>query len=95
MVCNECFLNADHEGHEAAWYPYHLLAMTGSHSQVFFFYSNTEGCCDCGDESVWATAGFCTRHSVRHDLTPDHTPVQDLPAAMVPVAESVIHRYIP
>ena len=73
VVCNECYRNADHEGHE-----------------VFFFYSNTEGCCDCGDENVWSPSGFCTKHGVRHGLPAEHTPVDDLPASMVPVARELV-----
>lgn len=72
MVCNECFRNADHEGHE-----------------VFFFYSNTEGCCDCGDENVWAASGFCSRHALRI-LPPGHTPVGDLPPTLVTRAEAIL-----
>lgn len=33
--------------------------------EVFFYYTHSGGCCDCGDTEAWAPEGFCTRHKVR------------------------------
>lgn len=33
--------------------------------EVFFYYTQSGGCCDCGDTEAWAPEGFCTRHKVR------------------------------
>eukprot|EP00656_Telonema_subtile_P051837 TRINITY_DN7074_c0_g1_i6.p1 TRINITY_DN7074_c0_g1~~TRINITY_DN7074_c0_g1_i6.p1 ORF type:complete len:1517 (-),score=379.42 TRINITY_DN7074_c0_g1_i6:28-4578(-) len=56
--------------------------------EVFFFYSNTEGCCDCGDPSAWDAAGFCSRHGRRTD----HNPLDDLPPRLASCAQSVVHQ---
>lgn len=34
--------------------------------EVFFYYTHSGGCCDCGDTEAWAPEGFCTRHKVRN-----------------------------
>lgn len=33
--------------------------------EVFFYYTQSGGCCDCGDTEAWAPEGFCTSHKVR------------------------------
>lgn len=33
--------------------------------EVFFYYTQSGGCCDCGDTEAWAADGFCTSHKVR------------------------------
>jgi hypothetical protein len=33
--------------------------------EVFFYYTHSGGCCDCGDTEAWASDGFCTQHRVR------------------------------
>lgn len=32
--------------------------------EVFFYYTQSGGCCDCGDTEAWAAEGFCTSHKV-------------------------------
>lgn len=68
--------------------------------EVFFFYSNTQGCCDCGDPSAWdprgaarlrgsaltGRAGFCSKHGRRED----HNPVDDLEPGLAQCARVVI-----
>ena len=47
VVCQSCFQNGDHKGHDVSFY---VSRMPDG------------GCCDCGDESAWSPAGFCNRH---------------------------------
>ena len=42
VVCQACFQEADHEGHEVSFYVSRQA---------------DGGCCDCGDESAWSPAG--------------------------------------
>ena len=32
--------------------------------EVFFYYTQSGGCCDCGDQEAWEQKGFCTEHTV-------------------------------
>ncbi|KAE9251665.1 hypothetical protein PF004_g2349 [Phytophthora fragariae] len=38
--------------------------------EVFFYYTHSGGCCDCGDTEAWASEGFCTRHKGAQDADP-------------------------
>ncbi|KAG7398318.1 E3 ubiquitin-protein ligase ubr2 [Phytophthora boehmeriae] len=38
--------------------------------EVFFYYTHSGGCCDCGDTEAWAPEGFCTRHKGAQDADP-------------------------
>uniref|UniRef100_A0AAV1VPC7 E3 ubiquitin-protein ligase n=1 Tax=Peronospora matthiolae TaxID=2874970 RepID=A0AAV1VPC7_9STRA len=38
--------------------------------EVFFYYTHSGGCCDCGDTEAWAPEGFCTRHRGAQDVDP-------------------------
>ncbi|KAL4087004.1 hypothetical protein PRIC1_014062 [Phytophthora ramorum] len=38
--------------------------------EVFFYYTHSGGCCDCGDTEAWAPEGFCTRHKGAQDANP-------------------------
>ncbi|DAZ96356.1 TPA: LOW QUALITY PROTEIN: hypothetical protein N0F65_008006, partial [Lagenidium giganteum] len=38
--------------------------------EVFFYYTQSGGCCDCGDTEAWAPEGFCTRHKGAQDADP-------------------------
>ncbi|CAH0490107.1 unnamed protein product [Peronospora farinosa] len=38
--------------------------------EVFFYYTQSGGCCDCGDTEAWASEGFCTRHKGAQDADP-------------------------
>ncbi|TMW57161.1 hypothetical protein Poli38472_003086 [Pythium oligandrum] len=53
VMCNDCFIASDHDGHE-----------------VFFYYTHSGGCCDCGDPEAWAPEGFCTHHRGAQDVDP-------------------------
>lgn len=49
--------------------------------EVFFYYTHSGGCCDCGDTEAWAPEGFCTRHKVRNAVResqprPHYTPAK-------------------
>ena len=57
VLCQECFSNSNHEGHEVFFY------------QV---QTNCGGCCDCGDPDAWDPKGFCSRHGA-HDVDPVHS----------------------
>ncbi|KAF1331626.1 E3 ubiquitin-protein ligase ubr2, partial [Globisporangium splendens] len=38
--------------------------------EVFFYYTHSGGCCDCGDTEAWAPEGFCTSHKGAQDADP-------------------------
>lgn len=38
--------------------------------EVFFYYTHSGGCCDCGDTEAWAPEGFCTRHKGAQEADP-------------------------
>ncbi|TYZ62577.1 hypothetical protein PybrP1_003089 [[Pythium] brassicae (nom. inval.)] len=38
--------------------------------EVFFYYTQSGGCCDCGDTEAWAPEGFCTSHKGAQDADP-------------------------
>eukprot|EP00658_Telonema_sp_P-2_P045400 TRINITY_DN3335_c0_g2_i1.p1 TRINITY_DN3335_c0_g2~~TRINITY_DN3335_c0_g2_i1.p1 ORF type:complete len:738 (+),score=207.06 TRINITY_DN3335_c0_g2_i1:307-2520(+) len=58
--------------------------------EVLFFYSNTEGCCDCGDPSAWDPAGFCSRHGRKEN----HNPLDDLPPTLATSCRLVVHSVV-
>ena len=41
-----------------------FISSDHEHHEVFFYYTHSGGCCDCGDTEAWAPEGFCTRHRV-------------------------------
>ena len=34
--------------------------------EVYFYHSQSGGCCDCGDPEAWLPIGYCPRHGCRH-----------------------------
>lgn len=38
--------------------------------EVFFYYTHSGGCCDCGDTEAWASDGFCARHKGAQNADP-------------------------
>ncbi|CEG46056.1 hypothetical protein F441_08560 [Plasmopara halstedii] len=38
--------------------------------EVFFYYTHSGGCCDCGDTEAWSPEGFCTHHKGAQDADP-------------------------
>lgn len=70
VVCQACFQDADHEGHDVSFY---------------ISRQADGGCCDCGDSGAWDPSGFCSRHG-RLQTTPEllgSIPEAILPSAQV------------
>ncbi|CCI47549.1 unnamed protein product [Albugo candida] len=44
-----------------------FIASDHTDHQVFFYYTHSGGCCDCGDPEAWAPEGFCSEHKGAQD----------------------------
>ena len=51
--------------------------------EIFFYHSNTGGCCDCGDVDAWDKNGFCVKHTVKSDRYED--PLSQVPRDILDV----------
>ncbi|GLD96348.1 hypothetical protein PINS_up005031 [Pythium insidiosum] len=47
-----------------------FIASDHENHEVFFYYTHSGGCCDCGDTEAWAPEGFCTQHRGAQDADP-------------------------
>eukprot|EP00937_MAST-01D_sp_MAST-1D-sp2_P002793 g2793.t1 len=47
VICNDCFVAGDHEGHD---------------TRFRVVQGESGGTCDCGDPDAWRPSGFCSRH---------------------------------
>ncbi len=52
--------------------------------EIFFYHSNTGGCCDCGDVDAWDKNGFCAKHSVKGNRNED--PLSQVPKDILDAA---------
>lgn len=52
---------------------------------VFFYHSQSGGCCDCGDTQAWSKHGFCRRHGKTDD-----DPIQNYPSDLIKSANEVL-----
>ena len=55
VICNECFVAGNHEGHDTR---FRVVQGAGG------------GTCDCGDPDAWKPSGFCTKHGATHNVDP-------------------------
>jgi hypothetical protein len=47
-----------------------FIASDHENHEVFFYYTHSGGCCDCGDTEAWAPEGFCLHHKGAQDVNP-------------------------
>ena len=70
----------------------HDITMLGSDHNghdVYFYHSNSGGCCDCGDSQAWDKKGFCKKHG-RIDVDPLSTFPSDITARANNIVDVVL-----